>query len=78
MVGTGEISMEAAKISGIYVPSLYEVSYKEDGTIDAFTPAAASVPEKVKKQVVTDLSNTYYPSNPVVPFIKVTQDQNLS
>lgn len=67
--------MEAAKIPGIYVPSLYEVSYKEDGTIDAFTPAAASVPEKVKKQVVTDLSNTYYPSNPVVPFIKVTQDR---
>ena len=29
---------EVAKIPGIYVPSLYEVSYKEDGTIAGFEP----------------------------------------
>ena len=67
--------LKAAKIPGLYVPSLYEVTYKEDGTIAAFKPMAECVPEKVKKQVVTDLSDTYYPSNPVVPFIKVTQDR---
>ena len=28
--------LKAAQIPGIYVPSLYEVTYKEDGTIESF------------------------------------------
>ena len=70
-----EFLKEAAKIPGLYVPSLYKVSYYPDGRIESFEPLAEDVPKKVEKQVVTDLSHTYYPSNPVVPFIKVTQDR---
>ena len=66
---------EAAKIPGLYVPSLYEVSYKEDGTIASFTPTDASVPASVEKQIVMDITDTYYPKAPVVPFIKATQDR---
>ncbi|MCI6018155.1 MAG: TIGR03960 family B12-binding radical SAM protein [Clostridiales bacterium] len=66
---------EAAKIEGLYVPMLYDVAYNEDGTIADFGPKYSDIPEKIKKQVVTDLSHTYYPSKPVVPFIKVTQDR---
>ena len=66
---------EASKISGIYVPSLYEVTYKEDGTIDTFLPKYEDVPATVKKQVVTDLTTAAYPKKPVVPFIKATQDR---
>lgn len=67
--------LKAAQIEGIYVPSLYKVTYKEDGQIESFAPTDAFVPEKVKKQVVTDLGHTFYPEKPVVPFIKVTQDR---
>ena len=67
--------VEAAKIPGLYVPSLYAVTYHEDGTIQSFEPLEPGIPTKIKKQVVTDLSHTYYPSKPVVPFIKVTQDR---
>lgn len=66
---------EASKIPGIYVPSLYEVRYREDGTIASFKPRRKGVPAKVKKQVVTRLSDAPYPAKPLVPFIKTTQDR---
>ena len=66
---------KAAQIPGIYVPSLYRVTYKEDGTIDAFTPVDTNIPEKIQKQIVMDVTDTYYPKAPVVPFIKATQDR---
>ena len=67
--------IEAAKIPGIYVPSLYDVKYNDDQTIKSFKPNVEHIPQKIKKQVVSDLGDTYYPSKPVVPFIKVTQDR---
>ena len=66
---------QAAQVEGIYVPLLYDVSYKEDGTIASMTPNCHEAPEKVKKQVVKDLSDTYYPSKPLVPYIRATQDR---
>ena len=65
----------AAKIPGIYVPSLYEVSYHEDGTIKERKALAPDIPDVIVKEMVTDVSDTYYPMKPVVPFIKVTQDR---
>lgn len=68
--------LKAAQIPGIYVPSLYEVTYKEDGTIASFTTVKEGVPEKVQKQVVTDMAAGYRTIEaPVVPFIKATQDR---
>lgn len=66
---------EVAKIEGIYVPSLYQVSYQEDGTIAGFHPIYEDIPTTIKKQVVTDLTEAVYPEKPVVPFIKATQDR---
>ena len=62
-------------IPGMYVPSLYEVSYNDDGTIAKFGPIYDDVPEKVEKRVATDLNDTYYPEKPVVPFLQVIQDR---
>ena len=66
---------KASQIPGIYVPSLYSVSYKEDGTIDKMIPLCPEAPEKVKKQLVLDVTTSSYPEKPVVPFIKATQDR---
>ena len=66
---------KAAQIPGIYVPSLYQVSYHEDGTIAAFQPTEEGIPERIEKQVVMNVTDTYYPKAPVVPFIKATQDR---
>ena len=66
----------ASKIPGIYVPSLYNVSYKEDGPIASFTPVKEGIPEKVCKQLITDITKDYRAIKaPVVPFIKATQDR---
>lgn len=67
--------IKAASISGIYVPSLYEVSYYEDGTISDFRPTEDGVPSTVSKEVEMSISDTYYPKKPVVPYIKATQDR---
>ena len=67
---------KAGMLPGIYCPALYSVSYKEDGTIASFTPKYEDVPVMIDKEMVDDLSDmTYYPTKPVVPFIKVTQDR---
>ena len=73
--GRREFLRRAASLSGIYVPSLYEVSYKEDGTIEKMQPLCQQAPRRIVKELEKDLSNTYYPQKPVVPFIKVTQDR---
>ena len=64
-----------AKIEGMYVPSLYDVTYKEDGTIDQFIPKYDDIPATIKRQVQVDLDTAIYPEEPVVPFIKATQDR---
>ncbi|WP_026651210.1 TIGR03960 family B12-binding radical SAM protein [Butyrivibrio proteoclasticus] len=66
---------EMAKIPGMYVPSLYEVSYKEDGTILEYKPIYEDVPSTIQKEMCTELADAFYPTKPVVPYIKVTQDR---
>ena len=66
-----------AQIEGMYVPAFYDVKYKEDRTIGSFTPNNPHAPATVKKQVEMNLSETYYPSKPLVPFIRAIQDRVL-
>lgn len=67
---------KAAQVPGIYVPSFYEVAYKEDGTIASFMPNRPEAPEKVEKQLIVDMKKDYNVlESPVVPFIKATQDR---
>ena len=67
-----EFLEQAAQIPGIYVPGFYEVTYKEDGTIEARPPKN---PHAVSKQLVMDMSDTWYPEKPVVPYLRATQDR---
>lgn len=73
--GRAAFLRQAAHIPGIYVPSLYEVCYHADGTIKSFTPKYEDVPATVKKQLVVDLDQAAYPTRPLVPFLKATQDR---
>ncbi|MCR5324893.1 MAG: TIGR03960 family B12-binding radical SAM protein [Lachnospiraceae bacterium] len=69
-----EILERLGNIEGLYIPSLYSVSYNENGTIAEFKPIA-NVPAKIKRQVVTNLSETFYPRKPLVPYMKAIQDR---
>lgn len=65
----------AAKIPGIYVPQFYEEVYNKDGTIKERKKLYEEAPDKILKEIVTDVTDCIYPLKPVVPFIKVTQDR---
>ena len=71
-----EFLIEAAKIPGMYVPALYEVSYKEDGTIEAITPKDGA-PAFVQKRIVRDLDTMYYPDYFVVPSTDIVFDRAM-
>ena len=73
--GRREFLRRAAKLPGIYAPSFYEVTYGENGVIKSFLPIEEGIPATVTKEIQMDVTNTYYPMKPVVPFIKVTQDR---
>lgn len=69
-----KILRQAAKISGIYVPSLYAVTYRDDGTIAAVTPQR-DVPATVRKRYIADIDAAPYPQNMPVPLIETIHDR---
>ncbi len=70
-----EFLVEAAKLQGIYVPCLYDVKYNEDNTIKSMNPIVEGIPATVKKEVVKELDDVFFPTKPIVPFIRATQDR---
>lgn len=66
---------EAGKLPGMYCPMYYEATYHEDGTVASFFPTREGLPDKIVKEIEMNVSDTYYPDKPVVPFVKVTQDR---
>ena len=64
----------AAQIEGVYVPSLYQVSYNEDGTVRAYTPTGGA-PATVRKRVIPDMDQAYYPDSFPLPMIDIVFDR---
>lgn len=67
---------QAAQIEGIYVPSLYDISYNEDGTVKAITPKH-NAPAKVRKQIIDDFDKVYTPDSFVVPYTQIVHDRSV-
>ncbi len=65
----------AAGIEGVYVPSLYEVRYHEDGTLYPYTPKYPEVPTRVRKRIVPDLDHAPYPEKLVIPYVETVHDR---
>lgn len=74
-VSREEFLFRAGQLSGLYVPRFYQADYNEDGTIRNFYPIREGLPATIMKEIVMDVSDTYYPTKPLVPYIKVTQDR---
>ncbi|NFV12695.1 TIGR03960 family B12-binding radical SAM protein [Clostridium sporogenes] len=70
-----EFLREASKIRGVYIPSLYEVTYKDDNTIKEFKPLYEDVPNKVKKVIVNNINDVVYPDKFVVPYTDIVHDR---
>lgn len=66
---------EAAQIPGVYVPSLYDVTYRQDGTLASIAPNDARAPAQVCKRIMTVLGPV--PTRPIVPYIEVVHDRAM-
>lgn len=62
-------------IEGVYVPSLYEVDYNEDGTIKQFEPIYKDVPSKITKRIIKNFNDIIYPDKLVVPYTDIVHDR---
>ena len=69
-----EFLRAAAQLDGIYVPSLYDISYHDDGTVSAITPRDGA-PTVVTKRIVRDMDKAYFPVNTIVPSTEIVQDR---
>lgn len=74
-VNKKEFLREISHIGGIYVPSLYDVSYNEDGTIREFTPKYEDVPAKIKKRIVNNFDKVSFPDEMIVPYTDIVHDR---
>lgn len=69
-----EFLQNAAQVPGLYVPSLYEVTYHEDGTVQAITPTHGA-PEHIRKRIVADLDKSYFPVKTIIPSTDIVHDR---
>lgn len=70
-----EFLREASKIRGVYIPSLYDVTYKEDNTIKEVKPLFDDIPRKVKKVIINNINDVVYPDKFVVPYTDIVHDR---
>ncbi len=69
-----EFLVRAAQIGGVYVPSLYDVDYNDDGTVRSITPRDGA-PKTVLKRVMANMDEAYYPTKTIVPSTEIVQDR---
>ena len=73
--GRPQLFAQLAKLSGVYVPSLYQVEYAADGTCSGVKPNQADIPAIISKRVVADLDSAYFPMKPIVPYLETVHDR---
>lgn len=64
-----------ANIQGVYVPSLYQITYDENGLVHRIEPADPDAPSKIKKRIVQDLDHVFFPEKPLIPYLNVVHDR---
>ena len=67
--------LKVAQIEGVYIPSFYDVTYNEDGTVKEVVPNREGVPAKVKKRIIRDVENVEYPDRLIVPYIDTVHNR---
>ena len=67
--------LKILKMDGIYIPKFYDVEYKENGEIKEFKPLHKDAPKKIKKVIVNNMDNVFYPEKQLVPLIDIVHDR---
>ena len=64
-----------AKIEGVYIPALYQVEYGKDNLFKELKPLVPGVPDRIRKRVVTNFDQAYFPAKPIVPYMNIIHDR---
>ncbi len=70
-----EFLILAAQNSGVYVPEFYDVNYNDDNTVSYFEKLVKSVPDKIEKELISEIEEIEFPTEPIVPFIDTVHDR---
>lgn len=70
-----EFYKKIAAIDGVYIPSFYEVTYNENGTIKSYDKKYENAPDRVKRAIISDIDGTDFPVNPIVPLIETVHNR---
>ncbi|MEG1683338.1 MAG: TIGR03960 family B12-binding radical SAM protein, partial [Oscillospiraceae bacterium] len=69
-----DLLVAAAGIPGLYVPSLYDISYHDDGTVAEITPKDGA-PRRVTKRIIQEMDKSHFPTHTIVPSTEIVQDR---
>ena len=68
-----QILMNLSRIQGVYIPSFYQPTYHDDGTVASLTPVQPDVPKSITKRIVANLPPP--PTKFIVPSIDVVHNR---
>lgn len=72
-----EFLERVAEIEGVYVPSFYDVTYNEDGTVKEYVKNNPHAKDKITKRIIKDLDKLTYPEKWLVPYLNVVHDRAM-
>jgi radical SAM family uncharacterized protein len=70
-----DLLLRFSQVKGVYVPSLYEVKYSPEGTLQEFRPKIKNIPAKIHKRIVKDLDTSFFPQEWLIPYIQIIHDR---
>lgn len=76
-ISKNEFLKQIANEEGVYIPSLYDVTYHADGTIASYEKKYEEAPDRVTRCIIDDIENTEFPTEPIVPFIETVHDRSV-
>ncbi len=69
---------ELSKLQGVYVPSLYDVKYNDDGTIKELCKLYEEAPLPVTRAILPSIEETDFPVNPIIPMVEAVHDRAVT
>lgn len=73
--GRKEIIRRMAGIKGCYAPSLYKVSYYENGIFRSIAPVDEAAQFPVEKRLISDFDKVKVDDKPILPHIEIVHDR---
>ncbi len=72
-----DFMLTISQLPGIYVPSFYKPVYGANNVLDKIEKTEISAPDSINKNIISQLDQTAYPTEPIVPFVETVHDRSV-